>query len=157
MKCALHIHQELRIACRYGKTAEAKRLIAGGAPVNWQTVRGSAPLHFASIWGHTATVMLLIENKCNLNVTDKLGNTPLICAALYNKMDTVRALVEAGCDITIRGEDNKTAAEVARQEGNHAVAEYLTNEAPRVQVYSTHRARAAPCPIPPTCIFCTWL
>ena len=89
--------------------------------------------------------MLLLEKKCNLNVTDNDGNTPLIQAAYWNKMDNVRALVEAGCDITIRGgQGNKTAAEVAKRWGHPAIAEYLTNEAQRVQVHSMHRARAAP-------------
>ena len=96
------------------------------------------------MYGDTEIVMLLLENKCNMNVTDKNGNTPLILAAGYNRMDIVRALVEAGCDITIRGYQNKTAAERAKEEGYHTIAEYLTNEAPRVQVHSTHRARAAP-------------
>ena len=154
MKCALHIYQKLLIACQDGKTAEAKRLIAEGAPVDWRYGNrcsweshkdtGNAPLHRASRYGHTEIVMLLLENKCNTNVTDKYGNTPLILAARFNKMDTVRALVEAGCDITIRGDKNKTAAEWARLKGYPAIAEYLTNEAPRVQVHSTHRARAAP-------------
>ena len=103
-----------------------------------------APLHWASWYGYTEIVMLLLEKKCNLNVTDKDGDTPLILAAWNNKMDTVRALVEAGCDITIRGDGNMTAAEWAKGAGRHAIAEYLTNEAPRVQVHSTHRARAAP-------------
>ena len=88
--------------------------------------------------------MLLLENKCNPNITNKYGNTPLMEAAYNNKMDTVRALVEAGCDITIRGDGNMTAAEWAKQEGHDVLAEYLTNEAPRVQVHSTHRARAVP-------------
>ena len=102
------------IACWNGKTAEAKRLIAEGAPVDWQNGDGWAPLHEASQNGRTEIVMLLLENKCNLNVTDKKGDTPLIYAAYWNKMDTVRALVEAGCDITIRGFENKTAAEWAK-------------------------------------------
>ena len=84
--------------------------------------------------------MLLLKNKCNLNITDKDGDTPLILAALNNNMDTVRALVEGGCDITIRGDKNKTAAERAKEEGHHVIAEYLTNEA-RVQVHSTHCAQ----------------
>ena len=88
--------------------------------------------------------MLLLENKCKLSVTDNYGNTPLIYAAKYNRMDNVRALVEAGCDITIRGYKNKTAAEWAKEQGYPAIAEYLTNEAPRVQVQQTHRVRAAP-------------
>ena len=128
MKCALHIHQKLYEACWGGKTAEAKRLIAGGAQVDWQDEHGWAPLHVASANDHTEIVMLLLENKCNLNATDKYGNTALIYAAKCNNMDTVRALVEAGCDITIRCNKNKTAAEWAKKKGHHAIAEYLTNE-----------------------------
>ena len=128
MKCALHIHQKLYSACYNGKTAEAKRFIAEGAPVDWQDGDGRASLHGASGRGLTEIVMLLLENKCDVNVTDIDGDTPLIRAARNNKMDTVRALVEAGCDITIRGDKNKTAAEWARQRGYHAIAEYLTNE-----------------------------
>ena len=140
----MHIRQKLWDACYVGKAAEAKRLIAKGAPVDWlDDEYGRAPLHVASINGHTEIVMLLLKNKCNLNVTDEFGDTPLISAAKYNDMDTVRALVEAGCDITIR-QENKTAAEWAKENGYHAIAEYLTNEASRVQVHSTHRARAAP-------------
>ena len=77
--------------------------------------------------------MLLLKNECNLNITTKKGDTALIVAASYNKMDTVRALVEAGCDITIRGFENKTAAEWAKDKGNHAIAEYLATEAPFVR------------------------
>ncbi len=141
----MHIHQKLSDACRDGETAEVKRLIAEGTPVDWQDVTGQAPLHGASWNGHTEIMMLLLENKCNINVTNRDGNTPLIYAAYNNKMDTVRALVEAGCDITIRSYKNKTAAERAnKNKGTGPIAEYLTNEAPRVQVHSTHRARAAP-------------
>ena len=126
MKCALHIHQKLLNACFEGKTAEAKRLIAEGAPVNWQNQSWCAPLHGASYNGHTEIVMLLLRNKCDTNVTDKLGNTPLINAACNNKMDIVRALVEAGCDITIRNKKGKTAAERAnRDKGTGPIAEYL--------------------------------
>ena len=129
----MRIHQELYHACRDGWTAEAKRLIAEGAPVDWQNEYGEAPLHRASIDGYTEIVMLLLKNKCNLNITDKWGNTPLTYAAAQNQMDTVRALVEAGCDITIRNQDNWTAAEWAKRRGHHAIAEYLTNEAPFVR------------------------
>ena len=120
------------------------RLIAKGAPVDWQNEHGQAPLHKASQYGRTEIVMLLVKNQCKINITTNAGDTPLIWAARSNKMDIVRALVEAGCDITIRGKNDKTAAEQARQKGHHTIAEYLANEAPRVQVHSTHRARAAP-------------
>ena len=135
LKCALHIHQKLWNACWYEKTAEAKRLIAEGAPVDWQQGRGWAPLHTASGHGYTEIVMLLLENKCNINITTNIEDTPLILAAYHDKMDTVRALVEAGCDISIRGEKNKTAAEQAnKNKGRGPIANYLTIRAPNDQV-----------------------
>ena len=125
MKCALHIHQELLIACFGGNTAEAKRLIAEGAPVDWQDEIGYAPLHWASENGHTNILMLLLENKCNTNVTDIDGYTPLTRAAQGGRITIARALVEAGCDITIRSTSNMTAAEWAKKKGHHAIEEYL--------------------------------
>ena len=86
--------------------------------------------------------MLLLKNKCNLNVTNDYGDTPLILAAYWNNMDIVRALVEAGCDITIRGYENKTAAEWAKQRGYPAIAKYLTYEAPLIQFYSSARDKS---------------
>ena len=100
----MRIHQDLYWACRHGKTAEAKRLIAEGAPVDWQNEYGETPLHMASCYGHTEILMLLLENKCNLNVTDYDGNTPLVHATYHNKMAAVETLVEEGCDITFYGE-----------------------------------------------------
>ena len=123
----MYVHQELFWACHNGKTAEAKRLIAGGAPVEYQDRLGYAPLHWASNNDMAEIIMLLLENKCNMNVTTKSGDTPLLHAALNNHMDAVRALVEAGCDITIRGYRNMTAAEFARDLGYHAISEYLRN------------------------------
>ena len=108
--------------------AEATRFIAEGAAVDWQDEVGNSPLHGASFNGLADIAMLLIKNKCNLNATDKNGDTPLIYAAYNNKMAIVRILVVALCDVTIRS-GNKTAAEWAKERGNHAIAEYLTNEA----------------------------
>ena len=140
----MRIHQKLFSACAKGKTAEAKRLIAEGALVDWQNEYGGTSLHVTSYYGMTEIVMLLLQNKCNINVTTKKGDTPLIWAARFGKMDIVRILVKALCDITACGYQNKTAVEWARKEGHPAIAEYLANEAPRVQVHSTHCARAAP-------------
>ena len=115
-------------ACYHGKTADAKRLIGEGAPVDWQDGGGWTPLHWASLFGHTEIVMLLLQKKCKLNVTAKHRNTPLVLAVKNNQMDTVRALVEAGCDVTIHGTANRTAAEWAKWEGHHAIAEYLSHD-----------------------------
>ena len=144
MKCALHIHQKLLKACRFGETAEAKRLIAEGALVDWQNEYGSAPLHITSYKGYVEIVMLLLENKCNLNITTtEYGDTPLICAAECNSMTIARELAWSLCDLKIRNRKGKTAAEEAKECGNDALAEYLANQAPREQVRLASRAHDA--------------
>ncbi len=126
----MHIRQKLWYASAKGKTAEAKRLIAEGAPVDWEAKDGLGftPVFMASSAGHTEIVMLLHEHKANINAkTDSTGggDTPLHWAARNNKMDTVRALVEAGCNIGIRNSRGNTAAEDAKEEGHNKIADFL--------------------------------
>ena len=78
--------------------------------------------------------MLLLENKCDTNVTDTKGNTPLIYAAGNNNMTIAREFAWSLCDLKIPNKEGKTAAEVAKEKGNDAFAEYLANQAPREQV-----------------------
>ena len=83
-------------------------------------------MYIASQEGKTDTARLLIESKAAVDKANNNGDTPLIIAAYYNHMTTVRLLVESGADTTIRGDENKTAAEWAKQAGTHpAIAEYL--------------------------------
>ena len=67
----------------------------------------------------------LIESKAAVDKANKRGDTPLIIAAYYNLMTAVRLLVESGADTTIRGDENKTAAEWANQRGHDPIAAYL--------------------------------
>ena len=144
------MHQSLRQACDDNKTAEAKRLIAEGAPLQWQMNEdGQAPLHWASGNGNTEIVMLLLENKCDANVTtrdwltplnwdviatNEVGDTPLFNAARNNSMTVARELAWSLCDLKTRNQKGKTAAEEAKRGGCDALAEYLANQAPREQV-----------------------
>ena len=132
--------RKLWLATHAQDESEVRRLINRGAPVEWQDEKGRAPLHVASGNGNTEIVTLLIENVTDINIWDRRGDTPLIYAAYHGQMGNVCALVEALCDIKICNDERKNAAEVARERGHHAIAEYLANEAPRVQVHSTHRA-----------------
>ena len=130
----MHIHQKLFKACDAGKVAEAKGLIAEGAPVDWQNEYGQTSLDMASKFGYTEIVMLLLETKCDTNVTNKDGDAPLIRAARNNNMTTARELAWSLCDLKIRNKKGKTAAEVAKERGHDALAEYLASQAPREQV-----------------------
>ena len=134
---ALWTAQALLEASRwYTKTAEVKKLLEKGAPVDWQNEVGQAPLHWASLSGNVGIVMLLIEHKADLNITDNQRNTPLILAVAslrystsdQNQMAIVRALVQAGADITTKGSLQMTAIEMAKRQGNDSVAEYLATK-----------------------------
>ena len=133
------IAQELYEASKGGNTEEAKRLIEIKAPVDWQDEYGTTPLWTASFYDKTDTARLLIESKAAVDKAQKDGDTPLIIAAYFNQMTTVRLLVESGADTTIRGDENKTAAEWAEQRGHHPVTEYLVNDAPRIRFQPSAR------------------
>ena len=81
--------------------------------------------------------MLLLENKCK-RVTDKKGNTPLIDAACKNRYLAATRMVPW---LKIPNKEG-AAAEVAG-DGQHALAEYLTNQVSREQVRLASCARDA--------------
>lgn len=117
--------------------AKAKELLSRGAPINWQDAIGRTPLHKA-VFGDTRRFLrLLIEHKANLNIADKCGWTPLILASRTNRMAIVHTLVEAGADTRVRGNNNKTAAEHAKQSNCHHIAEYLDDGASKIRFHSS--------------------
>ena len=119
----------LYIASQYGKTDIVQLLISKGADINKAKKNGWTPLHIASQNGKTDIVQLLISKGADINkAKNGFGDTPLIIAAYHNEMDVVRVLVKGGADITIRGEKSKTAAELAKANGNHAIAKYLADK-----------------------------
>ena len=116
----------LYTASHYGNTDTARLLIESKAGVDKpRTLDGRTPLWTASYNGNTDAARLLIESKAAVDKADEDGWTPLILAARNNHMTTVRLLVDSGADTTIRGDENKTAAEWAKQRGHHSIAEYL--------------------------------
>ena len=64
----------------------------------------------------------------------RYGWAPPHYAARNNNMTIARELAWSLCDLKIRNEEGKTAAEVAKEKGNDALAEYLASQAPREQV-----------------------
>ena len=96
--CADHasrVNQKLLRVSKYEREKEARRLIARGAPIDWQGSGGDgqAPLHWASISYAPGIMMLLVRHKANLNITNASGNTPLAYAAQKNRWGGVRKLV----------------------------------------------------------------
>ena len=120
----------------------ARRLLGSRAGV---LLRPDAPIPAAAAaWAGTAAYLM---SRVQSTPNQKPGRNPDMSEAAGAAAGTETreaAATEAGLDSTLDYSSSKTAAEQARLRGYPAIAEYLTNEAPRVQVYSTHRARAAP-------------
>ena len=110
-----------------GDLKEIQSFLDHGASINWQDWSGRTPLRAASKYGWTETVKFLIKHKADIELGKKNGCTPLITAAYWNRVDVVRALIQGGADTTIRGNENKTAAEWAKQRGHEDIAKYIEN------------------------------
>jgi|GEM_PF-6226465 len=88
----------LHIAVRFHHYETAKRLIAGGAPINAQNNRGKTPLHAAVKNRDVALTQLLINNGADSTIADKKGRTPLFLATHMYKQNPqiIRLLTEHG-------------------------------------------------------------
>jgi ankyrin repeat protein len=53
------------------------------------------------------------------------GESALHAAALFGNLPVIKQLIAAGCDPSIKNQDNLTALQIARQQKNYAVVEYL--------------------------------
>ena len=110
----------------------------------------------ACLFGQTTKAQDLIAEGAAVDLQGGDGDTPLILAARYNNMTMARELAWSLCDLKIRNKKGKTAAEVAKEMRNRAIAEYLTNQAPLEQVRFASRAFDAMIRSP-TRLFYTWL
>ena len=126
----------LSIASFSEDTDVVNLLIESEADVNNADNQGVTPLHIASRYGNTDTARLLIERKARVNKVDNRGDTPLIKAVYNSYMTTIRLLVEFGADTTIRGYENKTAAELTRR---YSIEKYLVNDAPLIRFQPSAR------------------
>ena len=67
----------------------------------------------------------------DMNIRDKWGETPLMVAARNGSLGAARMLVvEAGVDTTLKDNDGKTAAQIAREEGHKEIAKFIKNYVP---------------------------
>jgi hypothetical protein len=71
---------------------------------------------------------VLLRHGVVVDVINTRGCTALWMASREGYLPTVQLLVEGGADIDKASNNGQTPLDIARQFGNAAVAEYLTNE-----------------------------
>ncbi|WP_242698120.1 ankyrin repeat domain-containing protein [Bacillus sp. SD088] len=71
-------------------------------------------------------IELLLKNNANPDNVDSNGFTVLHTAAFHdNNQEIVRLLIEYGATIDAKINDGKTAIDIAKEQGNHQIAEQL--------------------------------
>ena len=115
-----------------GNTEVIARQLADGKPVDALDGYGQTALMLAARHGHDAAVALLIAHGAALDVTAKYGLSALMLAVVNHRASIAEALAAAGADLSLRGSGDggfygKTAAQLARDNGQEALADLLDN------------------------------
>lgn len=121
----------LHLASVSGGMQMADLLVRRGIPVNSEMANGLTAMHLAVQCNNQNMVGLLLSKKGDPNHRNKEGRTPLHwCAAVdderldpNNRYKMATFLVRGGGDITVKDNDGKTPADLAKDTGDNKVAE----------------------------------
>jgi ankyrin repeat protein len=118
----------LHLAAGFASPTAVSILLAYGARVDAvsRNPQQNQPLHAAIALGRNLqTVQLLLDAGASANATQAGGFTALFSAAIANRKDLVEMLVAHGADPHHRTEQDKTAADFARERGHAELAAWL--------------------------------
>ena len=125
----------LHAACKMGRAAVVRLLLARGADPAATTSLGSTPLHIAAAQGHAEAAAVLLERRGGGNsgggggtadggspgeqpsyvgAADRKGNTALHKAAQQGRLAVARMLVAAGAPLLAENAEGQAPLDVAR-------------------------------------------
>jgi ankyrin repeat protein len=108
------LEEKLILAVRQNQPAEVDRLLAAGANVNADQVKGfegRPPLFHAATYGYVDIARRLIEKGANVNAGVQSGAvTPLMVAALNGSAAMVALMIQSGADVNAREASTGSAA-----------------------------------------------
>lgn len=127
--------EEWRKAAIDGDLTVIQAGLEAGADVDAKDKYGQTALMLAAPRGHEAIVRRLIDAGADLNVTAKFGLSAIMLAVVNHKPVIAEALAKAGADLRLRGKGeggfyDKTAAELARENGQVELADILEGMGP---------------------------
>ena len=118
-------HVELWHAAFYGDVAKVRRLLKGGADVNF-VHNGVTPLFVAAQNNHTAVIKLLLENKAEVDMANNNdGSTPLSIAAENGRTDAMKLLLKHKAMIDKARDDGRTPLYIAAARGRTESMQFL--------------------------------
>lgn len=137
MRAATTNETPLHFAALLNKKEAAKALIEMKANVSANTenhhlslfMSRGTPLHLAASTGHDEMISILIAAKADVNARDELKDTPLHAAMSStpwgHAKTTIHLLLAAGADPTLKGQHDRTPAEMADEEGEPELRDIL--------------------------------
>lgn len=105
-----------------GNAAAIQTFLELGVPVASRGLGGITALHAAAVSGYAAVIRTLVCQRVDLNLVDAQGETALHYAVTGDQDALVLMLLELGIDATIHNAAGQTAADIAREQGNAALA-----------------------------------
>lgn len=116
----------LILAAYAGELATTEALLAAGADAcKPDMAQGNTAQMGVAFRGNDAIAARLLQEDCDVNARNNAGQTALMMAALFNREKQIEMLLAAGADPEIADASGRTAAAVARTQGNAALAEKL--------------------------------
>lgn len=122
----------LILAAYNGQGAAVDTLIASGAnPCQPDATQGNTAQMGVAFKGDDQLAARLLGEKCDVNARNNAGQTALMMASLFGRMAQIGMLLKAGADAGLADKSGRTAADVARAQGNEAVAKTLMEQVAR--------------------------
>lgn len=115
---------DIHDCCKIGNLERLQQLIAEGVDVNEKDNFGWNLLSNAVLYNQLEIVKELIKNKADVNEQDNKGWTSLHHASYDSYLAIVKELLEYS-DLSIENNDGETALDVAPQEINNFIKNYL--------------------------------
>jgi hypothetical protein len=115
----------LHIAVARGDSAEVRRQLAAGVPIDLLARDGMAPLHWALARDDTAMLSLLLESGSPVDVRSLEGTTPLMQAAQARSLEKATFLLDHGADPNAADGRGFTALHRAAEMGEKEIVRLL--------------------------------
>lgn len=80
--------------------------------------------------GHAQVVSILLDRGSDINAVDQYGWSALMLAAYAGRFDVCKLLVQAGAKTDITTANGKDAVELAKDNGQHGIEDFLSQESP---------------------------
>lgn len=104
-----------------------KYLVENGADINYvnESMDGYGVMSYAAPRYSTNILKYVIEKGVDINYQNYNGETPLMLAVQSGNYDNVYVLLENNSDTTLKNNDEKTALEIAEENGVKDVVKLL--------------------------------